>query len=74
MKKEKEHRIPLPDRAAEIIAPFIEDARQVGRRYVFAGGKPGKPLSNAAMSAVLISYCPSARQHSSRFADKALST
>jgi hypothetical protein len=37
----------------EIIAPFIEDARQVGRRYVFAGGKPGKPLSNAAMSAVL---------------------
>lgn len=53
MKKEKEHRVPLPDRAVEIIAPFIEDARQAGRRYVFAGGKPGKPLSNAAMSAVL---------------------
>lgn len=51
--KEKEHRIPLPDRAVQIIAPFIEGARQPGRRYVFAGGKPGKPLSNAAMSAVL---------------------
>lgn len=53
MKKEKEHRIPLPARAIEIITPFVEDARQCGRRYVIPGGKPAKPLSSAAMSAVL---------------------
>lgn len=46
MKGGRPHRVPLCKRAVEIVA---------GREgaYLFRGGKAGKPLSNAAMSAVL---------------------
>lgn len=51
IKAEREHRIPLPSAAKCIVS----DMREVwaGEPFVFPGGKRGKPLSNAAMSALL---------------------
>jgi integrase len=49
MKAGKEHRVPLSDRALEIIA--TEAA--AGDDYVFPGGRPGQPLSNMAMLKLL---------------------
>jgi integrase len=52
MKAGKEHRVPLSGRALAIL-----DQAQRGRmpesRYVFPGGKAGKPLSNMAMTEVV---------------------
>lgn len=50
MKAGKEHRVPLCDRALAIVE---EMGRQRVSDYVFPGLKARKPLSNAAMSAVL---------------------
>ena len=50
MKAEKEHRVPLSDRAAEILGGTPPEGRN---GYVFPGAKPGKPLSNMAMLALL---------------------
>lgn len=48
MKAGKEHRVPLSDRAMAILG----NGGEAGD-YVFGGGKPGQPLSNMAMLAVL---------------------
>jgi len=50
MKMKKEHRVPLSPRALEIVkaTPRIE-----GQKYIFPGGKMGKPLSNMAMLMLL---------------------
>lgn len=49
MKGGREHRVPLSDRAVEILEGF----RVLGDRYVFPGGKRGRPLSNMAMLELL---------------------
>jgi integrase len=52
MKGGKEHRVPLSDRAIEIVSE-MQAARDVHQPFVFPGGKRGQPLSNVAMLAVL---------------------
>lgn len=49
MKGGREHRVPLCSRAIEILERF----KVLGDRYVFPGGKRGKPLSNMAMLELL---------------------
>lgn len=49
MKAEREHRVPLVDRAMEI----LEELRQLGGEFVFPGPKPTKPMSNMAMLQLL---------------------
>ena len=49
MKAEKEHRIPLSDKAITI----IQTQKGQDSIYVFPGSKKNKPLSNMAMTAVL---------------------
>ena len=51
MKAGKEHRVPLPARALSIVAAMkpIRGASP----FLFPGGKPGRPLSNMAMTEVL---------------------
>ncbi len=49
MKAEKEHRVPLCNRAIEI----LEELQPLGGEFVFPGLKPGKPLSNMAMLSLL---------------------
>lgn len=49
MKGGREHRVPLCDRAVEILESF----KVLGDRYVFPGGKRGRPLSNMAMLELL---------------------
>jgi integrase len=44
MKANKEHRVPLPPRAVEIVRELPRDGD-----YVFPGGRAGKPLSNMAL-------------------------
>ncbi len=50
MKGGREHRVPLSDRAIAILAE-VQQARLSD--FVFPGLKPGQPLSNVAMHAVL---------------------
>lgn len=49
MKAEKEHRVPLVDRAIEI----LQELQPLGGTYVFPGPKPEKPLSNMGMLQLL---------------------
>ena len=49
MKAEREHRVPLSGRAAEIVRRQIERAGE----FVFSGRKPAKPLSNMSMLMLL---------------------
>jgi integrase len=49
MKAGREHRVPLPPRALTI----IDDMVATDAKFVFPGGKLGKPLSNMAMTTVL---------------------
>src|SRR5690606_27785412 len=55
MKAHREHRVPLTDRALEILAelaalrPYGDD----GSALVFPSTKPGKPLSDMTLTAVL---------------------
>jgi integrase len=49
MKADKEHRVPLSDRALEITAAAAEDEED----FIFPGGRRGRPLSNMAMLALL---------------------
>jgi integrase len=51
MKASKEHRVPLAKRALAILDE-MKPAQGVGK-FLFPGGKPGKPLSNMAMLALL---------------------
>ncbi|RUX47769.1 site-specific integrase [Mesorhizobium sp. M4A.F.Ca.ET.050.02.1.1] len=48
----KEHRVPLTKRALEILDGLAEQ-RTSDSDYIFAGDKPGKPMSEEAMSRVL---------------------
>lgn len=50
IKAGKEHRVPLPPRAVEILRQTPEKAR---KGYLFSGRAPGKPLSNMALLALL---------------------
>lgn len=50
MKAKKEHRVPLTDRAIEILKPLYE-ARVSG--FVFPGHKEGRPLSGMAMTMLM---------------------
>jgi integrase len=52
MKAGKEHRVPLSGRALAIVGE-AQRGRLSETRYVFPGGKAGKPLSNMAMTEVL---------------------
>jgi integrase len=54
MKGGKEHRVPLCDRALTILRGMMtaEDTPNTGQ-FVFAGGKPGRPLSNMAFLMLL---------------------
>jgi integrase len=48
MKAGREHQVPLPDRAVEILTSLVVPGlKPTG--FVFAGQKPGTPLSNMAM-------------------------
>jgi integrase len=55
MKAGKEHRVPLSDRALAILAESKprNGAAEIGQQFVFAGGKPGLPLSNMAFLMLL---------------------
>jgi integrase len=50
MKASREHRVPLPDRAIEILKSLPTEA---GNDFIFIGSEAGKPISNAAMHALL---------------------
>ena len=50
MKAHREHRVPLSDRACQILSLMEESAEY---EYVFPGRKVGKPLSNMALLALL---------------------
>lgn len=50
MKAKREHRVPLSDAAVELLKQMQS---RVEGEYVFAGGKPDKPLSSMAMLALL---------------------
>jgi integrase len=52
MKAGKEHRVPLPE-AAVAIVDATGPLQGTNRKFVFPGGRPDKPLSNMAMTAVL---------------------
>jgi integrase len=50
MKGEREHRVPLSEPALAILRDMIPAGQEgIGRKYVFRGAKPGRPLSNMAM-------------------------
>ncbi|SDD72561.1 tyrosine-type recombinase/integrase [Rhodospira trueperi] len=51
MKMEREHRVPLPPRAVEILRDMAATHDTEG--FVFPGGKAGRGLSNMAMSVLL---------------------
>lgn len=55
MKAGQEHRVPLSPPAMAILQTLLplRDRRREGSGYVFAGGKPGRPLSNMAMMMLL---------------------
>jgi integrase len=54
MKAKREHRVPLTDRAIEIVreAALVASSEPVSA-FVFRGQRPGKPLSNMALEMVL---------------------
>jgi integrase len=49
MKARKDHRVPLSSHALAI----LQGSQDTGGGFVFPGGKPGKPLSNMAMTELL---------------------
>jgi integrase len=55
MKAGKEHRVPLCDRATMLLTELEPNADDTSaeRRFLFAGGKAGRPLSNMAMDMLL---------------------
>ena len=53
MKANKEHRVPLADRAIAILAEMREIRTRRQSEYVFQGAKEGSPLSNMSMLMLL---------------------
>lgn len=53
MKAGKEHRVPLPDSAAEILARLSLDIDAGPDTFVFSGSAPDRALSNMAMAMLL---------------------
>jgi len=51
MKAGREHRVPLSDKAVQLLKTLPHDGK-----FVFPGSKPGKPLSNMAMLMLLRGY------------------
>ena len=52
MKEGREHRVPLSNRAVEVVRE-MEKLRAIGNDYVFPGTKPHKPLSSMALEMLL---------------------
>lgn len=52
MKAERDHRVPLSNRALAILDE-MKSARDAGGSFVFPGGKAAQPLSNMAMLALV---------------------
>jgi integrase len=50
MKAERDHRVPLTDRAITILKTL---PREAGNDYVFIGARAGRPISNASMAKVM---------------------
>lgn len=67
MKAHKDHRVPLPDRAVEILRNM---PREKDSPYVFPGGRAGSPLSNMAMLQLLKGMRPGLTTHGFRSAFK----
>jgi integrase len=63
MKARREHRIPLSDRALEILAAL---PRERGNQFIFIGASAGKPLSNMAMLELLRGMRPGYVPHGFR--------
>jgi integrase len=63
MKSSAEHRVPLSDRAAQIISGIPEID---GNPFVFPGGREGRPLSNMAMLELLRGMRPGLTVHGFR--------
>ena len=55
MKAGKEHRVPLSERALAILSEMksTSNVEKIGEKFVFSGGKAGKPLSNMAFLMLL---------------------
>jgi integrase len=53
MKAEREHRVPLSPSAVALLKTTLPLRDPDAGDFVFPGGKKGKPMSNAAMSAVI---------------------
>ena len=50
MKGKREHRVPMSDPTLAILREMMPAGPEsIGRKYVFRGAKPGRPLSNMAM-------------------------
>jgi|RhiMetdeSRZDD1v2_1073273.scaffolds.fasta_scaffold16387_1 integrase len=67
MKAGKQHRVPLSDRAIEILQTI---PREAGSEFVFAGGKAKQPLSNMALLELLRGMRPGLTVHGFRSAFK----
>jgi integrase len=67
MKAHREHRVPLSDRAVEILKNL---PREKGGRYVFPGGRAKAPLSNMAMLELVRGLRPGLTVHGFRSAFK----
>ncbi len=50
MKLKKEHRVPLSERAMELLTPLLELRTS---EYIFPGQKPGRPLSGMAFAMLM---------------------
>jgi len=67
MKAGKPHRVPLPDRAVEILR---ELPREKDSPYIFPGAKPKQPLSNMALLQMVRGLRPGFTTHGFRSAFK----
>jgi integrase len=67
MKAHKDHRVPLSDRAVEILRDM---PREKDSPHVFPGGRVGSPLSNMAMLQLLKGMRPGLTTHGFRSAFK----
>jgi integrase len=62
MKNKKDHRVPLSERALEILS----EMRSLGRPYLFPGAQDEGPLSNMAMAQLLRDLRPGITVHGFR--------